>query len=438
MGLNLTLACPGPCLFHESTIWSGACRTGPRRATVKKHKVLLTAALAATSPTSPGNLLHDPLTRDDSRIAAEHVATGPPMLSPTTRLARPDPDAYIFDAWQHSSSGTSRDPCLRGRLQKPTTRDGQLGHDIARETMQTLSFVQVGPLSNAACYRSNDLCLMAMSCPYDLPDCRKHVLAFLVKCIHVRYLSLLLLQMSGDIETNPGPTMEEQLGSILEIITRIEKSQNDVLAELGRVKSAQKSTDENVSALSDRVTALEAQFPAAKASPIRDVLDHEASGGIVSELYKVNSRCDDTENRLRRSNLLFFGIPDSQTETWTQSEEKVIRLCAQNLGVEISPENLERSHRLGKFSANKNRPIIVRFLRFKDKQNVLFSGGKLKETQYAVREDLSLSVRMARTKLFNYGKSLNSLFKIRFDKLYVNDRCFQYDSTTDSVTEIPR
>ncbi|XP_042148598.1 uncharacterized protein LOC121837154 isoform X4 [Ixodes scapularis] len=157
MGLNLTLACPGPCLFHESTIWSGACRTGPRRATVKKHKVLLTAALAATSPTSPGNLLHDPLTRDDSRIAAEHVATGPPMLSPTTRLARPDPDAYIFDAWQHSSSGTSRDPCLRGRLQKPTTRDGQLGHDIARETMQTLSFVQ--PPSRMKCKVSTSLTL---------------------------------------------------------------------------------------------------------------------------------------------------------------------------------------------------------------------------------------------------------------------------------------
>ncbi|KAG0425776.1 hypothetical protein HPB47_027082 [Ixodes persulcatus] len=132
-------------------------------------------------------------------------------------------------------------------------------------------------------------------------------------------------------------------------------------------ESAQKSTDENVSALSDRVTALEAQFAAAKALPVRNVLDHEASGGIVSELYKVNSRCDDAENRLRRSNLLFFGIPDSQTETWTQSEEKVIRLCAQSMGIEISPGNLERSHRLGKFTANKNRPIIVRFLRFKDK-----------------------------------------------------------------------
>lgn len=113
-----------------------------------------------------------------------------------------------------------------------------------------------------------------------------------------------------------------------------------MLAELGRVQSAQKSTDENVSALSDRVTALEAQFAAVKALPVRDVLDHEASGGIVSELYKVNSRCDDAENRLRRSNLLFFGIPDSQTETWTQSEEKVIRLCAESLGVEISPDNL--------------------------------------------------------------------------------------------------
>ncbi|MDD9361400.1 MAG: hypothetical protein PV344_00495, partial [Anaplasma sp.] len=146
-----------------------------------------------------------------------------------------------------------------------------------------------------------------------------------------------------------------------------------------------------MSELSDRVTALEAQFAAVKASPVPDVLDHEASRGIVSELYKVNSRCDDAENRLRRLNLLFFGIPDSQTKTWTQSEEKVVQLCAQSLGVEISPDNLERSHRLGKFSVNKNRLIIVRFLRFKDKQNVLFSGGKLKDTQYAVREDLLLS-----------------------------------------------
>lgn len=94
------------------------------------------------------------------------------------------------------------------------------------------------------------------------------------------------------------------------------------------------------------MTALEAQFAAAKSLPVRDVLDHEASGGIVSELYKVNSRYDDAENRLRRSNLLFFGIWDSQTETWTQSEEKLIRLCSQSLGVEISPGNLERSHRL--------------------------------------------------------------------------------------------
>uniref|UniRef100_A0A6B0UKI2 Putative secreted protein n=1 Tax=Ixodes ricinus TaxID=34613 RepID=A0A6B0UKI2_IXORI len=82
-------------------------------------QVLLTAALATTSPPSPGNLLHDPLTRDDSWIPTERVSTGPPMLSPTARLTRPDPDAYIFDAWQHASSGTSGDPCLRIRYKSP-------------------------------------------------------------------------------------------------------------------------------------------------------------------------------------------------------------------------------------------------------------------------------------------------------------------------------
>ncbi|MDD9361401.1 MAG: hypothetical protein PV344_00500, partial [Anaplasma sp.] len=189
--------------------------------TLSFAQVLLATALATTST---GNL-HDPRTWDDSRITAERVSTstGPPMLSPTTRPSLPGPDAYTFDFWQHAPSGTSHVPPFAGWLHKPTTRDDQLGHGIARDTMQTLSFAQVGPLSNAACYRSDDLCLVAMSCPYDLSDYRRHVLAFLVKCIHVHYLSLLLLQMSGDIKTNPGPTVEVQLSSILEIITRIEK-----------------------------------------------------------------------------------------------------------------------------------------------------------------------------------------------------------------------
>lgn len=102
--------------------------------------------------------------------------------------------------------------------------------------MQTLAFVHVGPLSNTACYLSDDLCLMATSCSYDLFYYWRHVLAFLVKCIHVHYLPLLLLQMSGDNETNPGPTVKAQLSGILKIINMIEKNQIDVLSSLGRFR----------------------------------------------------------------------------------------------------------------------------------------------------------------------------------------------------------
>lgn len=43
---------------------------------------------------------------------------------------------------------------------------------------------------------------------------------------------------------------------------------------------------------------------------------------VADQLKKINSGYDDAENRLRRSNLLLFGIPDDQSETWSTSEKK--------------------------------------------------------------------------------------------------------------------
>ncbi|KAH9376086.1 hypothetical protein HPB48_012289 [Haemaphysalis longicornis] len=70
---------------------------------------------------------------------------------------------------------------------------------------------------------------------------------------------------------------------------------------------------------------------------------------------------DDSDDRARRSNLLFFGVTDSFNETWAQSKSYVINVCSTNLHIEVAPIDIERAHRLGKFVAGKNRPIIVKF-----------------------------------------------------------------------------
>lgn len=63
--------------------------------------------------------------------------------------------------------------------------------------------------------------------------------------------------------------------------------------------------------------------------------------------------------------------------------------CEQRLGIQLDPNDLERSHRLGKFLPNKNRPIIVKFLRYKDRQNILSSGFSQDSVRMTMLELLS-------------------------------------------------
>lgn len=104
------------------------------------------------------------------------------------------------------------------------------------------------------------------------------------------------------------------------------------------------------------------------------IMFHVNTISIVHEkLGDVLTRCDDAESRVRRCNLLFFGLSDDSNETWNASEQKLVNLCAEKLESTIAADNIERAHRLGKLVTGKDQPIIVRFLRFKDnKQNTIF------------------------------------------------------------------
>lgn len=133
------------------------------------------------------------------------------------------------------------------------------------------------------------------------------------------YVPLLhmLLILSGDVKTNPGPDDVSQLDLILEAITRIEVGQASMLTAISALRIQQTTTDSRVKELMERVTAFEQTFASANLPPIQSTLvtDHST---VPAELSDIRARCDDAENRLRRSNLLFFGIPDSLSENWSQ------------------------------------------------------------------------------------------------------------------------
>lgn len=55
--------------------------------------------------------------------------------------------------------------------------------------------------------------------------------------------------------------------------------------------------------------------------------------------------------------------------------------------------------------------------------------------QYAVRKDFSFQTRLARKKLLGFAKTKGASFKLRVDKLRMNDTEYTYDPVSDTVTE---
>lgn len=100
---------------------------------------------------------------------------------------------------------------------------------------------------------------------------------------------------------------------------------------------------------------------------------------------------------------------------------------------------IERAHRLGKFEAGKDRPVIVKFASFKVRQSVLSSAHRLKNTSYSISEDFSRGVREKRKILWDYAKINKQDGKkpvLKFDTLHLNGKRYQYDSDSGGVVEL--
>ena len=128
----------------------------------------------------------------------------------------------------------------------------------------------------------------------------------------------------------------------------------------------------------------------------------EENSELKSKLALCENAVDDLEQYGRRNCLLFHGIKEATGE---DCDEEVINLCRERLHIEIMPTMIERSHRIGpkKRSMNseaKTRPIIAKFVSYRDRQVVFNSKTLLKESGFVITESLTKK----RMSLLNEGR----------------------------------
>lgn len=128
--------------------------------------------------------------------------------------------------------------------------------------------------------------------------------------------------------------------------------------------------------------------------------------------------------------FIIDGIPDMPTESWDDtvvSQSKAKKLFADHLKMDPKLVETEQAHRTGKYTANgRPRPVIVKLLCYKDKEEILKQAKKLKGTNFFINEDFSERVRQRRKELLpqlgEAHKQGNFAF-LKYDQLIVHPPC---------------
>ena len=102
----------------------------------------------------------------------------------------------------------------------------------------------------------------------------------------------------------------------------------------------------------------------------------------------------------RRENLKFLNIPEQMVNAGESdhavredTKEVIYSFMKDKLKISDAREiEFQRLHRNGKAAGKKPRPILVRFLRFTDRERVLKHARNLKDTLYAIHEDLPYEI----------------------------------------------
>lgn len=149
----------------------------------------------------------------------------------------------------------------------------------------------------------------------------------------------------------------------------------------------------------------------------------EENRRLTVEIENIKDSIIENKSRSMRNNLLLHGIKEVKDEN---CEETVRNFIQNQLNIDTKDIEIERSHRIGRFQKDKQRPIVSRFLRFKDKETIKKSSFKLKGSTFGLSDQYPREINEKRTLLRTVEKHEKSQGRPTFlqvDKLFTPGWC---------------
>ena len=121
-------------------------------------------------------------------------------------------------------------------------------------------------------------------------------------------------------------------------------------------------------------------------------LKDKAIAGLEDDNYRLSQEVDDLEQYTRRTNVRIYGVAEQPEEN---TDNLAVDFFKSELNVDVASNDISRSHRVGKKSAAKPRPIIVRFTKHNTKVAVMSLRRVLKERKrpFNLQKDLTINRR---------------------------------------------
>ena len=158
---------------------------------------------------------------------------------------------------------------------------------------------------------------------------------------------------------------------------------------------------------------------------------------IEEENRELSAKIKDLETKKlyleaysRRENIKFENINEFEEGSDKEDTEQALCLFMETeLGfMDASSVEIQRVHRLGKNKENEPRPILARFLRYKDCEKILSLGRRLKDSNYKMYQDLPYEIVQRRKRLMATFKKARenkipaAFSKAQPDKLFVRGK----------------
>lgn len=170
--------------------------------------------------------------------------------------------------------------------------------------------------------------------------------------------------------------------------TRLNKQQEEAMENIVQEKILEKFNDRWMESLITKICEkVEISFKDRFDKQERQIVKLEKQvSSLKSDIEQLQINNDKLEQYSRKNDIRIFGLKEKRNENIV---EETYSFFKQKLGAQIERADIREVNRIGKNMENRDRPIIVKFMKESSKNEVFYKKKQLKGTGITMREDLT-------------------------------------------------